>query len=284
MPRCDVQAASSLDAARTAAGPKRGVFREAGAQCRRSRCQPGGRGGGPGAGRPERETAQRTAGPGESRHLNTRQELSLFRSLHDHLCLLWCRGWSRRRTCWLRLCSSSHCGQRCCLLTFPSEWQRRSFLLENQSRCLKTTTTAHRELVVYSAMIAAKSSFSLYFTKRIQHDCFVAFRLHTEAPGGPVRCRAAQTQTAASFQPGGFWKFDRSHQEHSGRGELRYCCVLDCYASTLSVTKWKRHNLSNFQHLWTLMVEESDLLEQLKVHMNHSWLWIPNHDVRKKHF
>lgn len=34
---------------------------------------------------------------------------------------------------------------------------------------MKTTTTAHRELVVYSAMIAAKSSFSLYFTKRIQH-------------------------------------------------------------------------------------------------------------------
>uniref|UniRef100_A0A671WJR8 Gamma-tubulin complex component n=1 Tax=Sparus aurata TaxID=8175 RepID=A0A671WJR8_SPAAU len=33
---------------------------------------------------------------------------------------------------------------------------------------------------------------------------------------------------------------------------LRYCCVIDSYASTLS-------------HLWTLMVEESDLLEQLKI-------------------
>ena len=93
----------------------------------------------------------------------------VFRSLHDHLCLLWCRGWSRRRTCWLRLSSSSPCGQRCCLLTFPSEWLRRSCLLENQSRCLKTTTTAPRELVVHSAMISAKSRFSLYFTKRIRH-------------------------------------------------------------------------------------------------------------------
>lgn len=87
MPRCDVQAAGSLDAARTAAGPKRGVFREAGAQCRRSRCQPGGRGGGPGAGRPERETAQRTAGPGESRHLNTRQELSLCLGIFMIICV-----------------------------------------------------------------------------------------------------------------------------------------------------------------------------------------------------
>lgn len=33
---------------------------------------------------------------------------------------------------------------------------------------------------------------------------YVGFRLHTEAPGGHVRCRAAQTQTATSFQLGGF--------------------------------------------------------------------------------
>lgn len=66
VPWCDVQAARSLDAARIAAGPKRGVFREAGAQCGRSCRQPGGGGGGPGAGRLERETAPRTPGPGEN--------------------------------------------------------------------------------------------------------------------------------------------------------------------------------------------------------------------------
>lgn len=66
VPRGDVQAAGSVDAARFAAGPERGVLREAGAQCRGGCCQPGGGGGGPRAGGPEWETAARTTGPGEN--------------------------------------------------------------------------------------------------------------------------------------------------------------------------------------------------------------------------
>lgn len=41
----------------------------------------------------------------------------------------------------------------------------------------------------------------LYITTR---DVLLISRLHPEAPGGHVRCRAAQTQAAASVQPGGF--------------------------------------------------------------------------------
>lgn len=83
LPRRDVQAAGCLDAARVAAGPKRGVFREAGAERRRSSCQPGGGGGGPGAGRPEREAAQRTAGPGEKPVSDAGRRLFLVESLDD---------------------------------------------------------------------------------------------------------------------------------------------------------------------------------------------------------
>ena len=60
-----------------------------------------------------------------------------------------CRGWLRRRTCWLRLSNSSLCEQRCFPLTSPSEWLRRSSLLESLFRCLRTTTTARPELVLY---------------------------------------------------------------------------------------------------------------------------------------
>lgn len=47
-------------------------------------------------------------------------------------------------------------------------------------------------------------------------------------------------------------------------------------STALKVTKFKSHNLFDLQHLWTLMVEESDLLEQLKVCINHTWLCIIN--------
>lgn len=82
--RCDVQAAGGLDAARLAAGPKRGVLCEAGPQRGRSRRQPGGGGGGPGSGGPEWEAAQRTAGPGESRGAVTsaRDVVKIVKTVH----------------------------------------------------------------------------------------------------------------------------------------------------------------------------------------------------------
>lgn len=78
--------------------------------------------------------------------------------------------------------------------------------------------------------------------------CFLCiFRLYTETPGRHVCCWAASTQTADAFQPGGFWEFDRSHKEHSGRGELIRDSIIfsikegklaSCFYKALMLSYW----------------------------------------------
>lgn len=134
--------------------------------------------------------------------------------------------------------------------------------------------------------------------------CVFVSRLYTEAPGGHVCYRAAPSQTAAPLQPSGLWEPHRRHPQHRGRGGLhtsiwgnvRYVFVMSAATSHyqldkkvlffysvdirvpfISITPYISHRYVNpinswwmnvsfyLQHLWTLMVEESDLLGQLKV-------------------
>lgn len=81
-------------------------------------------------------------------------------------------------------------------------------LRKNQNCILAPTTLLIIIEFITSVVIVTGSVYAgfycLYISKRIQLIlALCVFRLHTEAPGGCIRCRAAQTQAAASVQPGG---------------------------------------------------------------------------------